>query len=184
MQIMWYKQFKPSAFYCALLTQYGKEVNDFDYFEVFNCETLDELKLIEKKYSIGKQKGDVSIKFKTRLADLIFEAKLRGFHLVPTNLYSHYSLFTPNPIDEKEIFMPLTSLAGVAELTAKKIYESFKVDKYTSYEDLLERKCDGNRKIFNKTTLQGLGLFELQPEQIALLNSKMSQLNSGAKTHE
>lgn len=183
MRIMWYKQYKASAFYCSLLTQYASDVSEFNYDEVFNCETIDELKIIKKQYSVGINQA-TAIKFKNRLADLIFEAKLRGFILKPANLYSHYNLFSADKVNEKIIYMPLTSISGVAVTTAKKIYDSLKEKDFINYDELIERKDESNRKIFNKKALEGLNLFELNEYEKDLFNKKMEKLKEERKNKE
>lgn len=183
MQILWFKVYQPTAFYSVMLTQYGSDVNDFDYFEVMDCESLDSLKRLYKKYEIG-QNQKVVIKFKTRLADLLFEAKLRGYTIKKPNLYSHPTMFTPNPKNEMELLMPLSSLAGVAELTAKKIYDSLKEKEYEDYNELISRKDSNGRAIFNKTTLEALNLYQLQDWEIESFNNEMNFLKMSIRILE
>ena len=116
-----------------------------------------ELKKIEKTYSVG-QGQDVVIKCKTRLAWLIWEAKLRGYELKPATIFSLPDQFSISKDEPGVILMPLTSLTGVAENSAQKVYETIKTKPLTSYEDMLSRKDDLNRTIFNKKVLTGLGL--------------------------
>ena len=156
-QIATYKLYYPAAFYPVLLSQYAKDVSDFNFEEVSACKNLAELKKIEKTYSVG-QGQDVVIKCKTRLAWLIWEAKLRGYELKPATIFSLPDQFSISKDEPGVILMPLTSLTGVAENSAQKVYETIKTKPLTSYEDMLSRKDDLNRTIFNKKVLTGLGL--------------------------
>lgn len=151
------KLYYPTAFYPVLLSQYAKDVSDFNFEEVSACKNLAELKKIEKTYSVG-QGQDVVIKCKTRLAWLIWEAKLRGYELKPATIFSLPDQFSISKDEPGVILMPLTSLTGVAENSAQKVYETIKTKPLTSYEDMLSRKDDLNRTIFNKKVLTGLGL--------------------------
>lgn len=151
------KLYYPAAFYPVLLSQYAKDVSDFNFEEVSACKNLAELKKIEKTYSVG-QGQDVVIKCKTRLAWLIWEAKLRGYELKPATIFSLPDQFSISKDEPGVILMPLTSLTGVAENSAQKVYETIKTKPLTSYEDMLSRKDDLNRTIFNKKVLTGLGL--------------------------
>ena len=168
-QVMWYKLYKPDAFYQVLISQYAKEVSDYNYDEVANCKNLKELEKICKTYAVG-QNQDVIIKCKTRLAWLIWEAKLRGYTLKPATLFSRHNLFYIDKIEPTVILMPLTSISGVAEGTAIKIYETINERPIESYEDMLERKDSNNKKIFSKRVLEGLGYYELTKEKIEQLN--------------
>ena len=170
------KLYYPDAFYPVLLSQYARDVSDFNYEEVADCETLEQLKGICKTYSVG-QKQDVIIKCKTRLAWLIWEAKLRGYKLKTATLFSLPKEFSLSKDDKKTILMPLTSITGVAEGSALKIYETIKGKALESYEDLLSRKDDLNRAIFNKRVLEGLGLYELTREQIERFNEYLAKHN-------
>lgn len=183
MQILWYKVYEPTAFYSVMLTQYGGDVNDFDYQEVMNCESLEQLKRLHKKYEVG-QNQKVVIKFKSRLADLLYEAKLRGFSIKKPTLYSHPKMFIPNPKNEKELLMPLSSLGGVAVLTATKIYDSLKSEPYIDYEELISRKDQNGRTIFNKTTLEALNLYQLQDWEIESFNNEMKILGLANSLNE
>lgn len=168
------KLYYPAAFYPVLLSQYAGEVSEFDYQAVMDCKTLEELKTICKTYSVGQNQASI-IKFKTRLAWLIWEAKLRGFDLKPATLFSKPNVYSLNEENQSEILMPLTSLSGVAETTALKIYESVKAEPLKDYQDVLERKDPNNKKVFNKKALQGLGLFELTEEQIERFNVRLNK---------
>ena len=171
-----YKLYYPDAFYPVLLSQYARDVSDFNYEEVAACETLDQLKGICKTYAVG-QKQDVIIKCKTRLAWLIWEAKLRGYNLKTATLFSLPKEFSLSKDDGKTILMPLTSITGVAEGSAVKIYETIKNKALMSYDDLLSRKDDSNRAIFNKRVLEGLGLYELTREQVERFNEYLVKHN-------
>ena len=174
--IAFIKLYYPDAFYPVLLSQYARDVSDFNYEEVAACETLDQLKGICKTYAVG-QKQDVIIKCKTRLAWLIWEAKLRGYNLKTATLFSLPKEFSLSKDDGKTILMPLTSITGVAEGSAVKIYETIKNKALTSYDDLLSRKDDSNRAIFNKRVLEGLGLYELTREQVERFNEYLTKHN-------
>lgn len=176
MQILWYKVYQPTAFYSVMLTQYGADVNDFDYQEVMACESLEQLKRLHKKYEYGQNAKSVMIKFKCRLADLLYETKLRGYTIKKPTLYSHPKMFIPNPKNEKELLMPLSSLGGVAVLTATKIYDSLNSQPYENYEELINRKDLNGRAIFNKTTLEALNLYQLQDWEIEAFDIEMKTL--------
>lgn len=168
-QVAWYKLYRPAAFYQVLISQYAKEVSDYNYDEVSNCKTLEELEKICKTYAVG-QNQEVIIKCKTRLAWLIWEAKLRGYTLKPATLFSRPNLFYIDKAEPEVILMPLTSISGVAEGTALKIYETIKERPIESYEDMLSRKDSNNKTIFSKRVLEGLGYYELTKEKIEKLN--------------
>ena len=57
MQILWYKVYHPSAFYSTMLTQYGSDVNDFNYQEVIACDSLEQIKKLHKTYEIGQNQA-------------------------------------------------------------------------------------------------------------------------------
>ena len=173
-EIIGYKLYYPEAFYPVLLSQYAGEVSEFNYREVMDCKNLEELKKICKTYAVGQNQASI-IKFKTRLAWLIWEAKLRGFELKEATLFSKPNEYSLNEENGKEILMPLTSLSGVAELTAIKIYETIKEKPLESYEELLSRKDSLNKTIFNKKALEGLGIYQLEPEAIARFNLKLNK---------
>ncbi|MGL5711122.1 MAG: hypothetical protein ACRCW9_09830 [Cetobacterium sp.] len=85
-------------------------------------------------------------------------------------------MFIPNPANEKELLMPLSSMGGVAELTATKIYSSLKLNPFVGYHELISRKDDNNRAIFNKTTLEALNLYQLEDWEIEAFENEMKYL--------
>ncbi|MGL5716545.1 MAG: hypothetical protein ACRCX2_26260 [Paraclostridium sp.] len=131
MRCYWYKLNRPTAFYASALNRYGVENNNnknLDYILIYNSiKDKDDLFRIHKHYEHASD-NPVKIKDNKRLANILYEAKLRGIELVPATFASAAAKFSPDKLHPNKILCPLTSVKGVggagAELVVK-AYEKY-----------------------------------------------------------
>ena len=154
MRCAFYKFYYPSEWYRVLLENWAQSVSSFEYDEARKIRNKTQLETMCKR--IRKEESqDAQAKFKMRLVHLIYEMHLRGYELLDGNLYSAPTSFVTegNP---REIYRPLVSLNGISDLTAEKIYKTLQEKPFTTCEDIIERRDENNRCIFNKKHLKNL----------------------------
>lgn len=165
LRIMYYKIHYPQAFYAAAINRYGvtnTSNNTFDYIKFFN-----EVNTNEKLYKFHawcKHQSDNEVKVKNniRIANIVYEMKLRGFEIVKPNFSSKATTCVPDKKNPNKILMPLNSIAGVGSETAKTVELAYKTygDKLfgMTQEELTELKVEKDGKLikaFGKKFLEG-----------------------------
>ena len=180
-RIAYFKLYYPVEYYTAILTRYGAKNNvaNFPYDAAVNVSSLEQYEAIVKNIKENSTRPEQE-KDGIRLALIIYEAKLRGITLSPATLNSHYRFFAINPEDRNNIIRPLTSIAGVGEGLANKIYNDISVNGVANIDELYERTMivfdeetgkTSLRKIYTDSVLLKLGLpvpEELSEEEKAL----------------
>ena len=163
LRIFYYKIHFPQAFYASAINRYGitnTSNNTFDYIKFYNeTNTIEDL---YKYHSHAKYLSDNEVKVKNniRIANIIWEMKLRGFKIAKPDFSSNAVNCVPNKKNDKEILMPLSSIAGVGEETAKNVEIAYKIygeELFNKNRDELSEikiEKDGkNIKAFNKKFL-------------------------------
>src|SRR5574343_103464 len=139
-RIAYFKLYYPVEYYTAILTRYGAKNNvaNFPYDAAVNVSSLEQYEAIVKSIKENSTRPEQE-KDGIRLALIIYEAKLRGITLSPATLNSHYRFFAINPDDNTNIIRPLTSIAGVGEGLATKIYNDISLNGAAGVDELYER---------------------------------------------
>lgn len=180
-RIAYFKLYYPVEYYTAILTRYGAKNNvaNFPYDAAVNVSSLEQYEAIVKNIKENSTRPEQE-KDGIRLALIIYEAKLRGITLSPATLNSHYRFFAINPEDNTNIIRPLTSIAGIGEGLANKIYNDISLNGVAGVDELYERTMivfdeetgkTSSRKIYTDSVLLKLGLpvpEELSEEEKAL----------------
>ena len=139
-RIAYFKLYYPVEYYTAILTRYGAKNNvaNFPYDAAVNVSSLEQYEAIVKNIKENSTRPEQE-KDGIRLALIIYEAKLRGITLSPATLNSHYRFFAINPDDNTNIIRPLTSIAGIGEGLATKIYNDISLNGAAGVDELYER---------------------------------------------
>ena len=139
-RIAYFKLYYPVEYYTAILTRYGAKNNvaNFPYDAAINVSSLEQYEAIVKNIKENSTRPEQE-KDGIRLALIIYEAKLRGITLSPATLNSHYRFFAINPDDNTNIIRPLTSIAGIGEGLATKIYNDISLNGAAGVDELYER---------------------------------------------
>jgi DNA polymerase-3 subunit alpha (Gram-positive type) len=166
LRIFWYKLNYKTEFYVSALNRYGIDSNDnknMDFLGMFN--TLNTMEDLGKFYRWVEFHSDNPTKHKNnqRLANIIYEAKLRGVKLVPATFSSHPHEFALDRTKKNTILMPLQSIKGIGESAADLISKAYEVYGETlnsmSVDELKDLKVEKNGKMvkaFGKKALEAL----------------------------
>lgn len=165
LRIMYYKIHYPQAFYAAAINRYGvtnTSNNTFDYIDFFNkVNTNEEL---YKFHAHCKHASDNEVKVKNniRIANIVYEMKLRGFEIVKPDFSSKATTCVPDKKNPNKILMPLNSIAGVGSETAKTVelaYKTYGDELFNkTQEELAELKIEKDGRLikaFGKKFLEG-----------------------------
>lgn len=167
-RIAYFKLYYPVEYYTAILTRYGAKNNvaNFPYEVAVNVTTLEQYEALVKNIKENATRAEQE-KDGIRLALIIYEARLRGITISPATLNSHYRFFAINPDDRSNIIRPLTSISGVGEGLALKVYNDISLNGAASVEELYERTIvmydeetgkTSTKRIYTDSVLEKLGL--------------------------
>ena len=164
LRILHYKIYYPQQFYSAAINRYGitdPNNSTFDYIDFFKrINTVEDL---QKFHSWIGHSTDNPAKEKSQktISNILWEMKLRGFHIEPPDFTSKADRCTPSKKNEKVILLPLQSIKGVGASAALDASEAYKVygDKLfdMTREELSEIRIerDGkNKKAFGKKFIE------------------------------
>lgn len=143
LRIAWFKAYKPLDFYQAMFTVRA------DKFDAPSISTND-VEVMEKRIDEIRAKGKLSASDDDTIhfIELAIEMVKKGFRFaVPSINCSHATEFIKK--DNKTLLLPFTSLKGVGESLALKVFEN----RTTPYKDLEDFK---NRGKANKTFIDAL----------------------------
>lgn len=162
-RILHYKIYYPQQFYSAAINRYGitdPNNSTFDYIDFFKrINTIEDL---QKFHSWIGHSTDNPAKEKSQktISNILWEMKLRGFHIEPPDFTSKADRCTPSKKNDKVILLPLQSIKGVGASAALDASEAYKLmgDKLfdMTREELAEIKIerDGkNKRAFGKKFL-------------------------------
>lgn len=163
LRILHYKIYYPQAYYAAAINRYGITDNNnstFDYIDFFKkINTVEDL---QRFHSWIGHSTDNPAKEKSQktISNILWEMKLRGFHIEPPDFTSKADRCTPSKKNDKVILLPLQSISGVGPSAAIDASEAYKIygDKLfdMTREELAEIKIekDGkNKRAFGKKFL-------------------------------
>lgn len=165
LRIFYYKIHYPQAFYASAINRYGvtnTSNNTFDYIKFFNeTNTVEDL-FRYHAYAKHQSDNEVKVKNNIRIANIIWEMKIRGFKISQPDFSSSATTCVPSKKDNSVILLPLSSIAGVGVETAKNVEMAYKTFGEKLFEltrsELEELKIekDGKQiKAFNKKFLDG-----------------------------
>lgn len=129
LRILHYKIYYPQQFYAAAINRYGITDNNnstFDYIGFFKkINTVEDL---QKFHSWINHSTDNPAKEKSQktIANILWEMKLRGFHIEPPDFTSKADRCTPSKKDKTVILLPLQSISGVGAVAALDAAEAYK----------------------------------------------------------
>lgn len=138
LRILHYKIYYPQQFYAAAVNRYGitdQNNSTFDYLKFFeNINTKEDLFKFHAhiEYSTDNPAKEKSQK---RIANLLWEMKLRGYHIEKPDLSSKPLVCSISHKDSKTILMPLSSLSGVGPSAAELVSKA-----YNQFGDMLFTK--------------------------------------------
>ena len=130
LRILHYKIYYPQAYYAAAINRYGITDNNnstFDYIEFFRkVNTIEDL---QKFHSWISHSTDNPAKEKSQktISNILWEMKLRGFHIEKPDFSSKADRCTPSKKNNFVILLPLQSISGVGPSAALDAYEGYRV---------------------------------------------------------
>ncbi|SFH49503.1 DNA polymerase-3 subunit alpha [Tindallia magadiensis] len=131
-RIAYYKVHFPEAFYASY---FSMKVDDFD--TTLALEGTDYIIQYIKNLEQSNVKLTAKEKNQLTVMEVVLEMLSRGIELLPVSLYrSHSEKFT---LEDSKIRPPLTSLGGVGQNAARKIYDEAQKRMFLSIEELRNR---------------------------------------------
>ena len=163
-RILHYKIYYPQQFYSAAINRYGITDNNnstFDYIKFFkNINSIEDLQRFHSHISHSTD-NPAKEKSQKTISNILWEMKLRGYHIEKPDFTSKADRCTPSKKNDKVVLLPLQSISGVGPSAAIDASEAYKVygDKLfdMTKEELSEIRIerDGkNKKAFGKKFIE------------------------------
>lgn len=164
LRILHYKIYYPQAYYAAAINRYGITDNNnstFDYIKFFkNINSIEDLQRFHSHISHSTD-NPAKEKSQKTISNILWEMKLRGYHIEKPDFTSKADRCTPSKKNDKVVLLPLQSISGVGPSAAIDASEAYKVygDKLfdMTKEELSEIRIerDGkNKKAFGKKFIE------------------------------
>lgn len=129
-RILHYKIYYPQQFYAAAINRYGITDNNnstFDYIKFFKeINTIQDLHRFHS-YISHSTNNPAKEKSQKRISNILWEMKLRGFHIEQPDFTSKADRCTPSKKDKHVILLPLQSISGVGEKAALDASNAYKI---------------------------------------------------------
>ena len=130
LRILHYKIYYPQQFYSAAINRYGitdPNNSTFDYIKFFN--NINSIEDLQRFHSHISHSTDNPAKEKSQktISNILWEMKLRGFHIEKPDFTSKADRCTPSKKNNKVILLPLQSISGVGPSAALDAYEGYRV---------------------------------------------------------
>lgn len=130
LRILHYKIYYPQAYYAAAINRYGITDNNnstFDYIDF--SKRINTIEDLQKFHSWISHSTDNPAKEKSQktISNILWEMKLRGFHIEPPDFTSKPDRCTPSKKDKSIILLPLQSIKGVGVSAALDASEAYKM---------------------------------------------------------
>lgn len=154
LRILHYKIYYPQAYYAAAINRYGINDNNnstFDYIDF--SKRINTIEDLQKFHSWINHSTDNSAKEKSQktISNILWEMKLRGFHIEPPDFTSKPNVCTPSKKDKNVILLPLQSIKGVGISAALDASEAYQIigDKLfdMTREELSQIKIEKDGKV-------------------------------------
>ena len=131
-RLCWFKVYYPLEFYAVIFTVRGE---DFDAEAAVGGKQATKNK-IQNLLQLGNNRTAKDEGTLTML-QILHEAQARGIGFLPVDLYqSHYKIYQ---VEDGKIRLPFMALKGVGEAAAKSLWESAKVERFISADDISNR---------------------------------------------
>ena len=164
LRILHYKIYYPQQFYSAAINRYGITDNNnstFDYIKFFkNINSIEDLQRFHSHISHSTD-NPAKEKSQKTISNILWEMKLRGYHIEKPDFTSKADRCTPSKKNDKVVLLPLQSISGVGPSAAIDASEAYKIygDKLfdMTKEELSEIRIerDGkNKKAFGKKFIE------------------------------